>query len=327
MEASRLIAPFAIAAVVAGTAPAFYAAQSPLPAFSSAATTLTSAASQIGFDDFELPGDFELPDIWTLGGGGSESGGISDVFSNIINLIESFTGGSGLTEAVQEAFSTVITEVLSGTPLPTALVAAGHQIAEAVGGPIGNVIEFGLGQIGTILAIGPAVVNGIQSVAAAVPAAITPVVNAVVAAVTGVLGSLGDPGGLPAAIQTALAGIVAAVSDGVETVKTAVTVAWQGIQDALNGEVTILPAAGSARAAAAVAAPEAPAIADGPDSTPAPAPSTQRSGSRGTKTHGHAKAAASTNDGPSAASSAGGSDRASSGKSSRRAAHTSKDGD
>lgn len=251
MEATRFVAPFAVAALVTtGLTGTATLTSIPSTALSTATTHLSASVSDLGpsiQDAIEgltsgwqpwwgvgpvMPPDFVSSPI--------SLPGVNSQLSQLITIVGQLLGSNtDLNQALADGFQTVISEVSHGATLTQALSDASAQIVDAVGGTAGQLIQSGIEALSHVVSlaenIAPAVLSGVHAVAAALPGAVSPIVDAVTQAMRDVTAALSS-GNLPHTVATALAGIAGAVENGIQTMEPVVKSAWQGIQDAAAGD-------------------------------------------------------------------------------------------
>ncbi|WP_163745889.1 hypothetical protein [Mycolicibacterium helvum] len=237
MSTSRVIAPFAICAVVASAAPTLGPLDSPI---SASAATLTSAFQLTSVDSVDWKQS--PPAAVKSVSGGSFTFGLAEVLW-IMNALAAFTPGSAAT--MHSVTTALLDELAHGTPLGEALVNVSLQLSPSVGGGPASPLEPILNQIGPMLALAPTVLGGAMTVLAAIPEAVIPVVGAVAVAVINTATAAGS-GGFAAAVQAGLYGVMTAAAKGIATMVNVVEAVLHDIAAVVTGGSTSSAAAAAA---------------------------------------------------------------------------------
>ena len=162
MSSSRVIAPFAVCALVAAAAPSLSPAGSPI--FSSAAT-LTSAVQLTSVDSADWK-ESPLASAAVVSDG-SLPFGLAEVLG-IMNALAAFNPDSAAT--MQSVTTALLDELAQGTPLGEAMVNVSLLLSPSVGGgDLGSPLETVLTLIGPILALAPTVIGGTMTVSRPFP--------------------------------------------------------------------------------------------------------------------------------------------------------------
>lgn len=225
MSALHLIAPYAVCAVVAASAPTL----NPLdPRLFSSAATRTSTVQLTSVDSV----DWNDPPLASAAAvsEGSLPFGLPQVLA-IMTALAAFNPDSAAT--MQFINTELLKQLAEGTPLGEAMVNVSLLLSPPVGDGPGSPLAPVLNMVGPMFAFAPTVIAGGMTVLAAIPEAVIPVVGAVVVAVFNAAAAAGSDG-FGAAVETGLYNVMNAVAKGIATMVNVV----QGVLQDIAGVVT-----------------------------------------------------------------------------------------
>jgi hypothetical protein len=205
MQVSRIVAPFAVATMVAGAVPVL------APAYSVPVATVDIALTSA------------VDDPWT--GDDLQAAFLATAVGNDPVLVD----------AVQTAVTTVVTGLNEGKTLTEALIDGSKHVDGHIGAELGRAIGASVGQIGKLVLIAPTVVRGSLTIATAVPGAFAPVGTALTVAFENVVAALGTAQ-QDAVLRASRHNVASALDDGLTSIAPVVQQVAEDISNALASE-------------------------------------------------------------------------------------------